>query len=119
MAKHPKRPASRALSLAGVAVLFLATGALQSLQAEEETGWFPDCRRDRIYKTFPKEVDFDTFHTTEQKDGRITVVLGRKEFDEIVKLRNEFKKCDLFYKCLDDREKGKVKHCYENDRRWR
>jgi hypothetical protein len=23
------------------------------------------------------------------------------------------------FRCLDDRDAGKVKHCYENDRRWR
>jgi len=29
------------------------------------------------------------------------------------------KKCKAFYQCLEDRDRGKVKHCYENDRRWR
>jgi hypothetical protein len=29
------------------------------------------------------------------------------------------KKCMLFWKCLGDRDAGKVKHCYENDKRWR
>jgi hypothetical protein len=24
-----------------------------------------------------------------------------------------------FTKCIDDRQAGKVKHCYANDRRWR
>src|SRR5215475_12597073 len=28
-------------------------------------------------------------------------------------------KCKAFYQCLEDRDRGKVKHCYENDRRWR
>src|SRR6266446_10995528 len=96
------------LLLAGVAVLFLATGTLQSLQAEEETGWFTDCRRARIYKTFPKGTNSDTFEAIKNEDGSIFVILDRKEFDEIVKLHNEFKKCDLFYKCLEDRDKGKV-----------
>jgi len=31
----------------------------------------------------------------------------------------ELKKCIAFWWCVTDREAGKVKHCYENDRRWR
>jgi hypothetical protein len=31
----------------------------------------------------------------------------------------ELKKCIAFWRCVTDREAGKVKHCYENDRRWK
>jgi hypothetical protein len=31
----------------------------------------------------------------------------------------EIKKCDAWLQCLADRGRGKVKHCYENDKRWR
>jgi hypothetical protein len=31
----------------------------------------------------------------------------------------EWKRCDKYYQCLEDRDAGKVKHCYANDKRWR
>jgi hypothetical protein len=31
----------------------------------------------------------------------------------------EWRKCDAYYQCLADRDAGKVKHCYANDKRWR
>ena len=31
----------------------------------------------------------------------------------------ELRKCIAFWSCVKDREAGKVKHCYENDKRWR
>jgi hypothetical protein len=44
------------------------------------------------------------------------------DLNDIRKLQKhipDLKKCEAFYKCLADRDAGKVKHCYENDRRWR
>jgi len=37
----------------------------------------------------------------------------------IQKLIPGLRKCEAFAKCVADREAGKVKHCYANDRRWR
>ena len=31
----------------------------------------------------------------------------------------DWQKCDKYYQCLADRDAGKVKHCYANDKRWR
>jgi aspartyl protease family protein len=31
----------------------------------------------------------------------------------------DWRKCDAYYQCLTDRDAGKVKHCYANDKRWR
>ena len=42
-----------------------------------------------------------------------------EEIPDILKAISVIKKCKAFYQCLEDREKGKVKHCYENDKRWR
>jgi len=38
---------------------------------------------------------------------------------EIQKFIPDLKKCDAFWRCVADRDAGKVKHCYANDRRWR
>jgi Tripartite tricarboxylate transporter family receptor len=42
-----------------------------------------------------------------------------EEIPDILKAIAVIKKCKAFYQCLEDRDRGKVKHCYENDRRWR
>jgi hypothetical protein len=43
----------------------------------------------------------------------------RKLVKELPFILRKVKACDAYRKCLDDRDTGKVKHCYENDRRWR
>jgi hypothetical protein len=46
---------------------------------------------------------------------------GEKAATFIVETRNSrlYKACAVYWRCLDDRDAGKVKHCYENDKRWR
>jgi hypothetical protein len=47
---------------------------------------------------------------------------GILELDDVLQLQKfipALKKCSAFWQCVADREAGKVKHCYENDRRWR
>jgi len=48
---------------------------------------------------------------------------GAEEYVEdvpkIIKKFKEIKGMCAFTKCIDDRQAGKVKHCYANDRRWR
>jgi hypothetical protein len=60
-----------------------------------------DCRRG--FQFYAKELD------------------GEKAATFIVKTRNSrlYKACAAYWRCLDDRDAGKVKHCYENDKRWR
>src|SRR5215831_4801586 len=48
-----------------------------------------------------------------------TIVIEAEEIPDILKAIGVIKKCKAFYQCLEDRDRGKVKHCYENDRRWR
>ena len=38
---------------------------------------------------------------------------------EIQKLIPKLKKCEKFWQCVNDRDRGKGKHCYINDKRWR
>jgi hypothetical protein len=82
----------------------------------EQRRWYFDCRRDRLLKNL---VDAD-FPTT-VIDG--TLLLDRQDFERLLKDLPEIlrirKACDLFAKCINDRDAGKVKHCYKNDKRWR
>ena len=48
-----------------------------------------------------------------------TTMLSLEDALEIQKFIPDLRKCDAFWKCVEDREAGKVKHCYENDKRWR
>jgi hypothetical protein len=48
-----------------------------------------------------------------------TVALDLEDVLELQKFTRDLKKCEAWYKCLTDRDQGKVKHCYANDRRWR
>jgi len=46
------------------------------------------------------------------------------DLDDLPKLRQIFQGQQMkghcaFLQCLNDRAAGKVKHCYENDKRWR
>jgi hypothetical protein len=47
------------------------------------------------------------------------VYLELKDIQELQKYIPDLKKCTAFWQCVADREAGKVKHCYENDRRWK
>jgi hypothetical protein len=46
-------------------------------------------------------------------------VIVPKDIPAIERGLKTLKKCDKFWQCIEDREAGKVKHCYANDRRWR
>jgi hypothetical protein len=84
-----------------------------------EPRWEADCRHGWIAKDF-EEID---------EDGPIVIIDGtrvRITHDEVRKLAKDLplilrqiKACDAFTQCLSDRDAGKVKHCYWNDRRWR
>jgi hypothetical protein len=84
-----------------------------------EPKWWTDCRHGWITKEF-EEIDkeypqVEIFDTT----IRITYDELRKLVKELPFILRKVKACDAYRKCLDDRNTGKVKHCYENDRRWR
>jgi hypothetical protein len=109
--------------LTGVAMLFLATGAAHS--EEEYMGeyiWYYDCRHGQVTKDFTRTAK-DEYDNPPVEVSETHATIDRKEFDKMLKvfprLLRQMKACDAYYKCLDDREAGKVKHCYGNDRRWR
>jgi hypothetical protein len=86
--------------LTGVSALLLATGAAQAQQKEK---WETDFRRCQIEK---HGDDYEKVITPE-------------DVPDIMRALKELKKCATFWQCTEDRANGKVKHCYENDRRWR
>src|SRR5262249_27374970 len=105
--------AMKKLFLTGIATLFLATGTTHA----EENRWGTDFRHCVLTKTFNTTDPYpyyEDFH-----DGRIVIGIDCDEILEIVNGIKELKKCAAFWQCVEDREKGKVKHCDENDRRWR
>jgi hypothetical protein len=56
---------------------------------------------------------------TEWPEGEATITLTLEDVLELQKHLPLLKKCNAFWQCVADRDAGKVKHCYENDRRWR
>jgi len=106
----------RTLFLTSVAALFLATGTAPSAYAEEpQLGlfWLKD---DPSGHWENQRQDCSLIWIAKDKeDGP---VLGLKEILELQKEIPRLKQCEAWHKCLEDRDKGKVKHCYERDRRW-
>jgi hypothetical protein len=126
------------ISIVCVAV-FMLFMAIRPAAAQEEERWWPDCRHGWIHKQMDVEdVEYYPPGTTAaemaQAQHPSIVIIRRHDdttivritWDELRKLLKDlpgililFKACDAYRKCLDDREAGKVKHCYRNDRRWR
>jgi hypothetical protein len=99
--------------LAHVAALFLATG---TAHADNEK-WEASFRQCHIRKWFSKD-ELAAIGWARETEGQ-TIVIEAEEIPDILKAIRVIKKCKAFYQCLEDRDRGKVKHCYENDRRWR
>jgi hypothetical protein len=59
------------------------------------------------------------YTTDPANTGEAHIIIMLEDALEIQKLIPVLRKCDAFYKCVADRDAGKVKHCYANDRRWR
>jgi hypothetical protein len=105
---------TRAL-LAGIAALLLMIGAAHA----DSEKWEASFRQCHIQKWFSKEeLDGATTAWARETPGG-TIVIRVEEIPDLLKAIREIKKCKAFYQCLEDRDAGKVKHCYENDRRWR
>jgi hypothetical protein len=114
-----------------LAMLFLATGTAHAQNAEQQrciqTGdedaavcrhlWWTDCRHGWITKVLENEDD----NSIEVSGARVRIYYDelRKLVKELPFILRKVKACDAYRKCLDDRDAGKVKHCYANDRRWR
>jgi hypothetical protein len=112
------------LLLAGVAALFLVAG---TAHADSEK-WESTFRRCEVWKTFGHKAgdarpgracgEGDEVWA-EWPEGQATITLSIEDILELQKHLPLLKKCNAFWRCVHDREAGKVKHCYENDRRWR
>jgi DNA polymerase IIIc chi subunit len=109
----------RKLLLAGIAALFLATGTAHAEEKLDDS-WWTDCRHGWITKEFKAELmqDDPPVEITDTS-VRITYDELRKLLKDLPRITRALKACDAYRKCLDDRDAGKVKHCYANDRRWR
>ena len=101
------------LFLTSVAALPLATG---TAHADSEK-WEASFRQCHIRKWFSKD-ELAAIGWARETEGQ-TIVIEAQEIPDILKAIQVIKKCKAFYQCLEDRDHGKVKHCYENDRRWR
>jgi hypothetical protein len=71
----------------------------------------------------PKTKFGDPSATIDEDESGTTVTIDYEAFRKLLKdlptAIRAFKACDAYRKCLDDRDAGKVQHCYANDRRWR
>jgi len=110
--------------LTGIAVLFLATGTAHA--ESPDTRWtasFHSCTINKTFAFHSKTVVDSTLYgengEVHADNGSATVSL---RLEDVLAIQNELKvlkKCEAFYQCVVDREAGKVKHCYEKDKRWR
>jgi hypothetical protein len=105
--------AMKKMLLPSVAALLLATG---TAHADNEK-WEASFRQCHIHKWFSKD-ELAAIGWARETEGQ-TIVIEPEEIPDILKAIGVIKKCKAFYQCLEDRDRGKVKHCYENDRRWR
>src|SRR5215469_16666573 len=105
--------AMKKLLLAGIAALLMATAAAHA----DNEKWEASFRQCHISKWFSKD-ELAAIGWARETEGQ-TIVIEAEEIPDILKAIMVIKKCKAFYQCLEDREKGKVKHCYENDKRWR
>jgi hypothetical protein len=112
------------LLITGVAALLMATSAVHAVEKWEES-----FRRCEVTKIFPRNIEaeekhlkafgtnVDIFETPEGSyvDVRLNGVSVTLHLDEVLALQKSIpllKKCSKFWRCTEDRDKGKVKHCY-------
>ena len=101
------------LLLFSISALLLALPSVANADQEKWEGSFRQCH---ISKWFSKD---ELAEIGWQRDSGQTIVIKQDEIGDLEKALQLIKKCKAFYKCLDDRDAGKVKRCNENDRRWR
>jgi hypothetical protein len=118
------------LFLTSISALLLATGAahadkLPHEQYDMQKHWQGDWRRCWAIKNFSSidpnrnEVFGENEEVWFKGKNDIAVTLSLEDVLELQKQLPLLKRCTAFYQCVADREEGKVKHCYANDRRWR
>jgi len=88
-----------------VALLLALASAAAPVQAAEQ--WEASFRKCDIGKSFAKD------DTIVSEDGsQIFVTITPADIPAIEKGLKVLKQCDKFWKCVEQREAGKVKHCY-------
>jgi hypothetical protein len=107
-----------------VAALLLATGTAHADDRKLESSF----RRCQVWKNFTHKAgdarpglalgDQDEVWLDDGKEDA-TVTLNLEDILELQKHLPLLRKCKTFWKCTEDRDAGKVKHCYKDDRRWR
>jgi hypothetical protein len=102
--------AMKKLLLSGIAALFRATGTAHagSLYSEE---WAANCRWMIIEKLRP-------IAPGEDKAPESVMFITKEDLPALERAIKDFKGCIAFWKCVEDRDAGKTKHCYEKDKRW-
>jgi hypothetical protein len=110
----------KAAIIAGCLTLFLATGAAHA----DDGKWEMSFRRCQVWKTFAENIArpgviFGNADEVWVDQDRATITLDLSDILELQKHLPLLKTCSAFWQCVNDRDGGKVKHCYENDRRWR
>jgi hypothetical protein len=99
--------------------------ACDLLNQENKRGprWESSFRRCEVWKTFAENSAhpgvFGNGDEVWVDGGAATITLSLEDILELQKHLPQLKKCNAFWQCVNDRDAGKVKHCYENDRRWR
>jgi hypothetical protein len=102
--------------IAGVAALFLATGMFMALRPAQASGLRIICAHyDYCVETKGKG---NCAKLSDLWDQSEIAQWSDLDWDQS-KYARACKKFNAFEKCVADREAGKVKHCYENDRKWR
>ncbi len=126
------------LLLTGVAALFLATGTAHAETTVEGCAYeygqnvvYEQCMaRQRLEQARAEGVRPWQAHIHSCSIGRTDAskyvslpyhknTIEWDEIPDVLRALKELKPCAAFWKCVSDRDAGKVKHCYENDRRWR
>jgi len=93
----------------------------QGKWGSNDSEWTTSFRHCSAEKQFSVNGD-TTFGENQEvlaREWGATVSLSLEDVLHLQKQLPELKKCTAFWKCVNDREAGKVKHCFENDRRWR
>jgi hypothetical protein len=106
--------------ISGIAALSLATGSAHA-QWRTDPPLRTDCRHGQLEMYF--ELNDSPNTEIFENEGHVTVRIDYDAFRKLLKdlptAIRAFKACDAYRKCLMDQAAGKVKHCYENDHRWR
>jgi hypothetical protein len=87
-----------------VAVLALALAAA-IVNARADTEWQFHFRSCTAFKRLAEATNYD--------------FVTLKDVRALQKMIPDLKRCAAFWQCVEDREAGRVKHCFENDKRWR